>query len=223
MQFKLQSNLLEQMNPYLKELENYSYPLHKTDLDGISDEEFIRITDRDQADIHRTQINFQKLANERIELESSWSSFFSRIKEIDGFLRVTDRTAGAYIYSFKAEIVLPDNLGIGICLSQIGNLVGFYFTSQKINALIPFKEFTSSIGGLSNVVINPFISYFPYSEIQIETANQLIEISREFFPDFELFNNFFASDTIEDLVIDGKNFKKSELFQVLFTNNLVVI
>jgi hypothetical protein len=129
----------------------------------------------------------------------------------------------AFTYAFKVEVVLQDNFGIGFCLSQIGKLVGIYFTSQKHNSLIPLKEFTSSIGEFPKESINPFISYFPYSELQIEKAKHLIEISREFFPDFELFNNYCASDTIEDLVIDGKNFYKSELSQVLFANNLVVI
>jgi hypothetical protein len=211
------------MNPYLIDIEKYSYPLYKTDLNAKTDEDFIKINQRDQADIEKTQKNFEKLANERIELERSWSSFVLRIRGIEGFLKVTDRTPMAFTYSFKVEVVLQDNFGIGFCLSQIGKVVGIYFTSQKINALIPFKEFTSSVGGLSKVFINPSISYFPYSEIQIESANQLIEISREFFPDFQLFDNYCASDQIEDLVIDGRSFYKSELFQVLFADNLVVI
>jgi hypothetical protein len=211
------------MNPYLIDIEKYSFPLYKTDLNANIDEDFIKINQRDQADIERTQKNFEKLANERIKLERSWSSFVSRIMGIDGFLRVTDRTPMAFTYSFKVEVVLQNNLGVGFCLSQIGKLVGIYFTSQKINALIPFKEFTSSIGEFPKESINPFISYFPFSQIQIESANQLMEISKFFFPDFELFNNYYASAQIEDLVIDGKNFNKSELFQVLFANNLVVI
>lgn len=211
------------MNSYKEVLNIYSYPLHRADINAKTDENFIKINQRDQADIEKTQKNFEKLANERIELERSWSSFVSRIRGIDGFLKVTDRTPMAFTYSFKAEVVLQNNLGVGFCLSQIGKLVGTYFTSPKINALIPFKEFTSSIGEFPKESINPFISYFPYSQIQIESANQLMEISKFFFPDFELFNNYFASTQIEDLVIDGKNFNKSELFQVLFANNLVVI
>jgi hypothetical protein len=211
------------MNSYKEVLNIYSYQLHRDDLYAKTDEEFIKINQRDQIAIERTQKNFENLANERIKLEKSWNSFLSRIKAINGFLRVTDRTPMAFTYSFKVEVVLQNNLGIGFCLSQIGKLVGIYFTSQKINALIPFKEFTSSIGEFSKESINPFISYFPYSQIQIESASQLMKISKEFFPDFELFNNYFASAQIEDLVIDGKFFYKSELFQVLFANNLVII
>ena len=211
------------INPYKELLNKYSYPLHRVDLFAKNHEEFIKIKQRDQFDIERTQRNFEKLANERIELEKSWSSFISRIKEFDGFLRVTDRTPSAFEYSFKVEIVLDNKSGLGFCLSQIGNLVGIYFTSQKPHALIPFKEFNSTIGELSKESINPFISYFPYSEIQIENAQQLMELSKEFFPDFVLFNNLFAGTTIEDLVIYGKSFYKSELFQVLFADNLVII
>lgn len=211
------------MNPFKEELCKFSFPLHREDLYAETEDDFIKINQRDQADIERTQKNFEKLASERFELERSWSSFISRIKVIDGFLRVTDRTPLAYTYSFKVEIVLENNLGIGFCLSQIGKLVGIYFTSQKINALIPFKEFTSPIGGFPNASINPFISYFPYSEIQIEIANQLIEYGKEVFPDFQLFNNYNASIKIKEIVIDGKNIYQSDLFQVLFANNLVVI
>ncbi|WP_339866128.1 hypothetical protein [uncultured Algoriphagus sp.] len=211
------------MNFYREELNNFSYPMHRDDLYAKTDEEFIEINQRDQFDIERTQRNFEKLANGRIELEKSWSSFISRIRGFDGFLRVTDRTPTAFVYSFKVEIVLDNNLGLGFCLSQIGKLIGIYFTSQKTSGLIPLKEFTSSIGEYSKESINPFISYFPYSEIQIEKAQQLMELSKVFYPDYVLFNNLFASVAIEDLVIYDKNIYKSELFKVLFADNLVVI
>ena len=96
---------------------------------------------------------------------------------------------------------------------------------------ITYKNYTAKYMGFSQLrsknTKHPIrridISYFPYSEIQIENAKQLMELSKEFFPDFVLFNNLFAGTTIEDLVIYGKNFYKSELFQVLFADNLVVI
>ncbi|RAI85777.1 hypothetical protein [Algoriphagus yeomjeoni] len=211
------------MNFYIKELVNYSYPMHRDDLYAKNDEEFIEINQRDQFDIERTQRNFEKLANERIELEKSWCSFVACIKENDQFKRVTDRSSGAHSYSFKLEILLQRNLGIGLCISQIGKLVGIYFTSQKPQAIIPFKEFTATVDEFSKESINPFISYYPYSEEQVYFANMLIKCCEGFFPEFQLFNNLFASNKIEDIVIRGKNIYKSELFQVLFADNLVII
>ncbi|MFC5625593.1 hypothetical protein [Algoriphagus winogradskyi] len=50
-----------------------------------------------------------------------------------------------------------------------------------------------------------------------------MELSKVFYPDYVLFNNLFASVAIEELVIYDKNIYKSELFKVLFADNLVVI
>lgn len=211
------------MNSFTELLNNYSYQLHRNDLYAKTDEEFIKINKRNQLEVGRIKKNLEKLEVEKGGLEESWNSMVTLLKGNDQFKRVTDRTKGAHTYSFKLEILLPDNLGIGFCLSQIGDLIGIYFTSGHAKSLIPITEYTSTIGVFSKESINPFISYFPYSDEQINFANKLISCCEEFFPEFQLFNNIFAATKIEDIVIDGKNVYVSDLFQVLFADNLVII
>ncbi|WP_075350446.1 hypothetical protein [Algoriphagus marinus] len=211
------------MGSILEEIENYSFQLHRDDLYAKTDEEFIKINKRNQLEVERIKKNLEKLEVEKVGLVESWNSMVILLKENDQIKRVTDRTKGAHTYSFKMEILLPNKLGIGFCLSQIGKLIGIYFTSGHAKSIIPITEYTSTIGVFSKESKNPFISYFPYSEEQINFANKLISCCERFFPEFQLFNNIFAATKIEDIVIDGKSVYRSDLFQVLFADNLVII
>jgi len=211
------------MNSYLLELALYSYPCNRSDLFPKNQNEMVKINDKDGLNKKRVSEKFEELALQKIEYRENWVSFVNEVKFGGGFLRVTDRSQLVHSYSFKLELLLEGNYGLGFCLSQIGQLIGIYFTNQSLKANIPIVEFRSAVGVLSKKSPNPYISYFPFSVAQIDATNRLLEICEYYFKDFQLFNNYHASTKIQDLVIGDQNIYESDLFQVLFADNLVVI
>jgi hypothetical protein len=211
------------MNSYLLELAQYSYPFDRSDLFPKNQNEMVKINDKDRLNKIRVSEKFEELAMRKMEHEEHWNSFVNEVKLEGRFIRVTDRSQLAHSYSFKLELLLEGNYGLGFCLSQIGQLIGIYFTNQSLKANIPIVEFRSAVGVLSKKSPNHFICYFPFSVTQIDATNRLLEICEYYFKDFQLFNNYHASTKIQDLVIGDQNIYESDLFQVLFADNLVVI
>lgn len=211
------------MNSYLLELAQYSYPFDRSDLFPKNQNEMVKINDKYSLNKKRVSEKFEELAMRKMEHEEHWNSFVNEVKLEGRFIRVTDRSQLAHSYSFKLEFLLEGNYGLGFCLSQIGQLIGIYFTNQSIKASIPIVEFRSAVGILSKKSPNPYISYFPFSVAQIDATNRLLEICENYFKDFQLFNNYHASTQIQDLVIGDQNIYELDLFQVLFADNLVVI
>lgn len=211
------------MNSYLLELAPYSYPFDRSDLFPKSHNEMVKINDKDRLNKIRVSEKFEELAIQKIEYQEYWVSFVNEVKLGGGFLRVTDRSQLAHSYSFKLEFLLEGNYGLGFCLSQIGQLIGIYFTNQSLKANIPIVEYRSAVGILSKKSSNLYISYFPFSETQVEASKWLLEICDNYFKGFQLFNNYHASTQIQDLVLGDQHVYESDLFQVLFADNLVVI
>jgi hypothetical protein len=211
------------MDRLIKELENYSYPLNKSDLVLDSEEKMVEVIQKNHLNSERIKKNLEVLEIQKVSIENSWNSFVFNLRDCNGIYRVTDRTNGAHPYSFKLEILISNKFGIGFCMSLIGRLIGIYFTGQNSKSLVPIRNFPSAIDGISQETRNPFISYFPFSEDQLEVTFQLIELSELYFPDFKLFNNLTATTKVKNMVIGNRMILESDLFQVLFTNNMVVI
>ncbi|WP_142683998.1 hypothetical protein [Chitinophaga polysaccharea] len=129
-------------------------------------------------------------------------------------------------HSFKAVLDINTNdienqhAGIIVFVSFVGNHIGYYFSEgygEKNDSDLsrpPFKPIETWIG------IEKKCSYVPIISEQVKLLPKIIDIIKEQFPNFSLFNNSLADYKIPQIVVNGIFIRNLDLFQVFFSTNI---
>lgn len=166
------------------------------------------------------QAQFDELVQNIQSYEIQWDRFSESLKEITCCGRVVNRSALANPYSILTEVNLsnsPDS--IMLLLSALGNFYCFYFYSHTNKAVRPVKLYKRKQNQLLETIVweDPYISYFPFSEGQIQAIIEIESHINKSFPGFVRFDSDQSEIPIYDIRIGEEFYPKLDLFQVIFT------
>ena len=105
--------------------------------------------------------------------------------------------------------------GIILNISFLPQYIGLYFYHETIQTDTPIRD---SFGKF-----NYHLSFYPFSLKQEDLAKELINIVNFYFLDFVLFNNLYASNEVNNVIINDSIEQKSTIFQVIFENNMNIV
>lgn len=204
-------------------LSHLSYSFDSEELNPQSETEMVQVFKKYQPLIEESKGKIEALNMEKEKLKSKWAGFVTSLKNEAECKRVVDRSILSHTYSYRVEIGLENGFGLGFCMSFIGNVLGIYYSSNSLDSAVPIIEHSIIPGVLNREITHRNLSYFPFARYQLETAKELISLNSLYFPTFDLFDNTFAGEEFQNIGIGEEKFFKSDLFQILFANNLVVI
>lgn len=102
--------------------------------------------------------------------------------------------------------------GIILNISFLPKYIAFYFYHENIHSETPIMD------RFGNYNYN--LSFFPFSLKQEDFVRDLLENLSVHFEEFSLFNNLYASDTIENVITDSTIREVYSLFHVIFEDNM---
>ncbi|MBX0332609.1 hypothetical protein K3G39_05105 [Pontibacter sp. HSC-14F20] len=155
---------------------------------------------------------YYKLVEEKDAYRENWNCLLHEVRASSKFGRIRDMEFSTGLHAFKLVLPLKDSAhqGIMLCISMMKKHIGLYFSDLNKEALVPIMN-----------CIFPFqVSYYPFSQEQASLGRQVLDLALKHFPDFQKFDNAFASEEISDVMIGSDYFKKIDPFQAVFTTNV---
>ncbi len=158
----------------------------------------------------KTNINFNDALAKKQSCATGWDKIVEMYKK-KGYARdvsnASHQQTNTLIIGFNGN-----KEGIILNISFLPKYIGIYFYHQQMQTEIPIRDRFGKN--------NYHLSFYPFTLKHEDFAKDLINHVQYFFSDFTLFNNLYASNTIDNVVIDDSIKETSTIFQVIFEDNM---
>lgn len=159
-----------------------------------------------------TNIIYNKAVSQKNLLNSFCKTLVSHYREQGNYAR--DISNIAHLHTNKIIIELSEKDGtVVLNISHLPKLIGFYYYH-------PLYKTESKIVGVDNI---KNLSFFPFTNLQVDMTNDIINYINPSCLNYNLFNNIFANNLINEVIIDGTLQEETTLFQVIFDTNFIGI
>jgi hypothetical protein len=155
--------------------------------------------------------DFDAICRQKEQHEPVWQQLVARIRLLDVFYLPHFREAagGAPVHCHRLYIGYDAaTQGIILNISYLTRQIGFYYCHYKVPITYP-------VIGTNGYPIAG-IAYFPFDGVQDGIARACFELTQVYFPGFSLFNNFYATQPVENVIINETKHPLADLFQVIF-------
>jgi hypothetical protein len=148
---------------------------------------------------------------DKSEIVSStdWQELLMSLKSVPSVRKLKDQSHDTP-HNLKILISINPESGIGVCMSLLGNFIGFYYMHEsEPKGQVCFGQ-----------ELGYYLSYFPFSPMQKTAARDIYFSISKKLPQFQLFNQNFADYLIKDVQGQTFYYEEIQLFRILFSDQL---
>jgi hypothetical protein len=176
----------------------------------IFDNEFLN------AFIHDTHEPFNAAIRDKEAHQQIWQQLVADLRLIKNNVWLRDAAGAAAPWCNKVFIGFDQGQhGVILNISYISRMIGFYYSHFQMSPVIDVSSKTAST--------HRHVSYYPYNNDQELLTIELIDITRKYFTDFPVFNNIYASQKFNNVVVNDTIYNSVDCFQLHFGDDIIAI